>query len=130
MKLAQSFYAATKMRDENNKRCVVYLHRYLLGLKKGDPRTGDHIDHDTLNNLDENLRIATHAEQIRNQRMKKCNSSGFKGIWKPKRSLKWRAKVVLNRKVVFLKDFSTPEEAHAAYCEAVKKFHGEFASIT
>src|SRR6185437_12792771 len=45
----------------------LYLHRVLLGIT--DPTIMvDHIDRDSLNNRRSNLRIATHAENMRNAR--------------------------------------------------------------
>ena len=55
-KLTNSKYLMTKDRK--------YLHRIIMNAKKGD--VIDHINHDTLDNRRENLRIVTHSENKRN----------------------------------------------------------------
>ena len=106
------------------------MHRHILGLERGDRRTGDHIDHTrTLDNTDENLRIATRLQQNVNQGLTKRNTSGYKGIWWCARERKWVARIQIGRKKIWIGRFDTAEEAYAAYCEAAKKYHGEFANL-
>ena len=47
-----SFYAARRSLLDDGIRHNVYLHREILGLLFGDPRTGDHENHNTLDNTD------------------------------------------------------------------------------
>lgn len=125
--LASQFYAARKSRTPEGKRYVMYMHRFILGLEYADPREGDHRNpKDTLNNTDENLRIATRGGQCRNQTKRKHNRSGFKGIYR--KGHRWGAKIVLNRVPHYLGSFASQEEAHAAYCVASKRLHGEFGN--
>ena len=124
MPLANAFYAAAKF---NGRR--IFMHRYILGLAIGDPREGDHADHNPLNNTDENLRITDRFGQTRNQRMKKTNPTGFKGVRKNKRGIRWRATICVNRKRIFLGNFLTPEEAARAYDQAAIRNFGEFAHL-
>jgi hypothetical protein len=44
-----------------------------------------------------------------------------------KRDGNWKSRIVVDGKEIWLGYFSTPEAAHAAYCEAAKQYHGEFA---
>lgn len=53
--------AGYAMRSDGRSR-VVLMHRQILGLTAGDRREGDHINHDTLDNRRENLRIVTAHE--------------------------------------------------------------------
>lgn len=118
-------YAFRKPR-ENGAQRMTYLHRVLMGEPKG--LVVDHIDGDTLNNRRSNLRVATHAENGRNSRRSRANTSGFKGVWWHRRGSKWRAGICVAGKKIFLGGFSTPEEAHAAYVAAATVLHGEFAN--
>lgn len=109
-------------------RCTsLQLGRVILGLERGDPRRVDHINGDPLDNRRINLRICTHTENMQNQRLPKNNTSGFKGVsaWKGR----WMAQIMARGKHRVLGMFSTPEEAHVAYCEAAKALHGEFANF-
>ena len=49
---------------------ISYLHRYIMGLQKGDSRTVDHINFDRLDNRRSNLRVCTHAENLSHSRGK------------------------------------------------------------
>jgi hypothetical protein len=40
---------------------------------------------------------------------------------------KWIAQIGHNKQHFFLGSFDTPEQAHAAYCEAAREHFGEFA---
>lgn len=89
----------------------------------------DHINHDTLDNRRVNLRICTHSQNLMNRGKNRNNSSGYKGVYWSKAAGKWYAQIKVNRKSNYLGLFLTKEEAHKAYREASKKFHGEFGSI-
>jgi hypothetical protein len=89
----------------------------------------DHISGDRLDNCLANLREATHGENMRNSRRCANNTSGFKGVSWDKRSGKWLAHIKIDRRSRHLGSFDTPEEAHAAYCEAANRLHGKFARL-
>jgi hypothetical protein len=104
------------------------MHRQIMGLEYGDPRQVDHVDpNKTLDNTDDNLRLATIADQRHNQRKRKTNTSGFKGVSPDKYPGKWRAAITINGKDKNLGTFATKELAYAAYCSAAKEAFGEFA---
>ena len=125
----ESFYAVRGIRKSNGKMRMFPMHRQILGLEFGDKRDGDHINHNTLDNRDENLRIATRSENGRNRGANANNTTGFKGVTWDKDRMKWRARIMLNRKMIHLGLFVTPEAAHSAYCEAAKQYHGDFAQF-
>ncbi len=87
----------------------------------------DHINGDGLDNRLINLRLSTPAENGRNSKRYSTNSSGYKGV-KPSKDGKFEAAICINRRIVYLGKHPTPQDAHAAYCEAARKYHGEFAS--
>jgi hypothetical protein len=113
----RSDYSGTKRRG-------VYLHRAIMGEPMGFQI--DHIDGDGLKNKRCNLREATPTQNRCNQAIGSRNTSGFKGVSFHKRIRKWRAAISTNRKTKNLGYFSTPEEAHSAYCTASRELHGEF----
>src|ERR1700743_203318 len=83
----QSYYAVRGSSVEEgfgDKQYTVRMHRYLLGLDKGDKSRGDHINCDTIDNRDDNLRIASHAQNQHNKRIQRNNTSGYKGVTKRK----------------------------------------------
>lgn len=89
----------------------------------------DHKDNDASNNRWSNLREATNAQNCFNQGKRSVNSSGFKGVTLFKRDRVWTAQITVSGKNHYLGRFQTPEEAHAAYCEAAERLHGEFARV-
>lgn len=106
-----------------NKR--IRLHRFILGQKNKNIFV-DHINGNTLDNRKSNLRNCTQNENQRNCRKHRDNKTGLKGIYYQKEAKKYHAQIMVNSKVIYLGLFTNKEEAHAAYCEASKKYHGEF----
>lgn len=104
------------------------LHRFILGLDKSKLKYVDHINHNTLDNRRINLRIATPSQNSFNRKTHATNKSGFKGVHWDKEARKWRASIRLYGKLINLGRFSTPELAHAAYCEAAIRLFGEYAN--
>jgi hypothetical protein len=123
----KSYYAHRSIIRENGKGGNVSMHRQILGLEYGDKRHGDHANRDTLDNRRSNLRIATPSQNQGNSKVRICNSSGFKGVSWHKLMRRWRAEIRINRKTTVLGYFSSPEEAHAAYCAKAADAYGEFA---
>ena len=89
----------------------------------------DHRDADGLNNRWANLRAATRTQNARNVPKQKNNTSGFKGAYFHQQSGLWFASITVNRKQMYLGYFKTAKLAHAAYCEAAKTLHGDFARV-
>lgn len=119
-------YAARTIR-EGGVASGVKMHRVIMGLGADDPRDVDHINGNTLDNRRENLRVCTHAENMRNQRPYQKSKSGLKGVYRYK-GRTWTAQIQVAGKKKNLGYFDTPEQAHAAYINAAKSLHGAFAN--
>jgi hypothetical protein len=86
----------------------------------------DHINGDTTDNRIENLRDIPGAMNMQNiKTARKKNKTGFLGVYKDsaKRNLCWKASIRINGKPVTVGHFASPEEAHAAYIAAKRRFH-------
>ena len=99
------------------------MHRLVLGAP--EDLFVDHINHDTLDNRKENLRLATASENLANQRIHSNNTSGFKGVGWHRNA--WRAYIKHQGRDIHLGRFSDPEEAARVYDAAARYFFGEFA---
>jgi hypothetical protein len=128
---SQTFYAVRTSPRPN--RTMICMHRVILEQMLGRPlkRTEqvDHINGAGLDNRRGNLRLASHAENMRNRGAKRNNTSGYKGVSFHRQRQKWRAQIMIDGRETHLGYFLTPEEAHAAYCEAAERYHGKFARV-
>lgn len=88
-----------------------------------------HINDNRFDNRIENLRLANVSDSIRSAGFRKSNTSGLKGAVLSVRNGKWRACIKVNKVQKHLGAFDSKEDAHAAYCAAAVKFHGEFANF-
>lgn len=87
------------------------------------------IDHKNGNGLDNrraNLRVATRGQNMQNVGAHETNTSGFKGV--RLKEGRWIAQFSHEGEYHHIGSFATPEEAHAAYIEATRDTHGEFAN--
>jgi HNH endonuclease len=120
-------YVHRALKRVNGKQMREHLHRAILGLKHGDSKYVDHIDGNGLNNQKSNLRLCTMAENIRNQKLHRNNSTGFKGVSWNKQKKKFKAYIKRNYKNIHLGYYRTASEAGRAYDKASQSLHGDFA---
>jgi len=108
---------------------TVFMHRLIVDAKKGE--ITDHINGNTLDNRQENLRIANSAQNSWNRRLGKRNTSGYKGVWKGGKHNphRWRAAIQKGGKYMHLGYYATAEEAAQAYDKAAIKIYGAYASL-
>lgn len=92
-----------------------------------EPPFVDHDDRDTSNNKIANLRPANRAQNRANSLANKGRSLP-KGVYLNDKG-RYRAQARSAGQTHSLGTFDTPEEAHAAYCEAATRLHGEFANF-
>jgi hypothetical protein len=86
----------------------------------------DHIDRNPLNNHRSNLRLATRAQNSVN--CDRPNVSTYRGVYKHHTG-KWQAQIRVNKRLIQLGVWPTPEFAYKMYCAAAIKYYGEFAHI-
>jgi hypothetical protein len=114
-----------------NGRCIT-VHRIVWCMVHGDWPEGeiDHINGNRADNRIENLRLVTRRQNALNIGLNAQNTSGYKGVhWCPSpKGRHWRAMIRSGGKRHHLGHFATAEEAYAAYCDAAKRLHGEFAT--
>jgi hypothetical protein len=127
-----AWYVVSRRYDRVTHRCqTTLLHRHLMGAKMGE--FVDHANGDTLDNRRSNLRICTKRQNQQNSRKRqtwggKPTKSNLKGAYRGKTG-RWFSHIRTPVGKVYLGAFDTDTEAHAAYVEAAKKYHGEFARI-
>lgn len=90
----------------------------------------DHINLVRTDNRIENLREVTKKENNRNVRIKKHNTTGYKGVCRSANGKRFTAYITVDYETNYLGTFDTEEEAHAAYVAASKQHHGEFGRAT
>lgn len=87
----------------------------------------DHVDNDGLDNRIDNLREATASENGMNRGRQENSTSGYKGVHWHSGNKAFHAQICVAGKRICLGLHATAEAAHAAYCAAAEKYHGEFA---
>lgn len=97
------------------------MHLFITGLAYVDHRNGDGLD-----NQRSNLRAATHALNMGNQRRSKSNTSGFKGVTRKKN---WVAQIRVNGQQRHIGTYPTAEEAARAYDREAIAAWGEYARL-
>ena len=92
------------------------MHRQILGLHRGDPRHGDHINRDRLDCRRGNLRIAERGHKDNNQNVasRTGSTSRYRGVSWETKSQRWKACVRLDGRLHHLGRFKDEREACAA----------------
>lgn len=92
------------------------------------PRYIDHINGISSDNRISNLRECTQAENCRNSKIPRNNTTGYKGVYALPRG-RWRAMITVSNRTISLGCFGSIEEARRAYDEGALHHHGEFARL-
>lgn len=127
----KSPYAVRKSsrKDNNGKQKDIAMHR-AIAIKHQliqDYQMADHRDLNGLNNQKQNLRLASHGNNLHNRSVQKNNISGLKGV-SPSGS-NWRSRIGINGKYHCLGTFFSKEQAHEAYKKKALELYKEFARV-
>lgn len=112
--------------DKRFKRISVSMHRMVMGLCSDNPLEVDHINHDTLDNRKQNLRIVTRQQNAMNSRPNKGSSSKYKGVSWVKSYGRWRSGIRVKDKLK-TKCFAIEKDAARYYDSLAREYHGEYA---
>jgi hypothetical protein len=102
----------------------ILLHRFIMNCSNN--KVVDHINKDKLDNRKNNLRICEQTHNLMNSKISKDNKSGYKGVGFHKPSKKWRARITVDKKTIYLGLFNSKEDAIKARREAEIKYFGEY----
>lgn len=117
---------AYRFEKANGKKIKTYLHRELMGAKKGE--SVDHIDGDGLNCVKSNMRKCSAQQNSFNQGPR-GGSSKFKGVSLSKKRGAWEAYIHIGYQKKRLGHFVAETQAAAAYDAAARLFFGKFAQV-
>lgn len=120
-------YAGRSVINTYGKISIEYMHRVILGAKKGEHV--DHINGIKADNRRSNLRICNHSQNQLNRGAKRTNRSGFKRVSCANREQKWMAFIKTDGGNLFLGSFTCPRLAAFFYNSAAIGFHGEFSRL-
>ncbi len=111
-------YAMRNSEPVGGKRHVIYLHRELLGLTRGDGVTGDHVNRIKLDCRRSNLRRLTKAQNGQNVPGLRAASSAYRGVSWRKEQRRWAAYVTFGGKKRHLGFFTDELQAADAARQA------------
>lgn len=108
------------------------MHRIIYAMFNGDIGDGfevDHHDGNKLNNRRENLRKATLNGQAHNNKKRKDNTSGYRGVHLEKESGKYSVNIQINGRQKKIGRYKDAIQAALVYDAAARFYHGEFAAL-
>jgi len=132
--LKQYKWCANKLSDSRwyawrvENKLSILMHRQVLGLEYGDGKIIDHINRDSLDNRKENLRVVSNTENSRNHKNFSTNTSGYNGVDWMEKIKRWRARITVNYKEVYLGVYPEIKGAIKARKQGDIKYWGEARS--
>lgn len=120
-------------RTNPDKWSKTYLHRVIAARTSGSSIPPgyevDHINGNGCDNRRANLRIATHQQNLHNQKLRSTNTSGIAGVCWSKASQKWTAEIWVSGKKHYLGLFTDFDEAVAIRRGAEIQHYKEFSPL-
>jgi hypothetical protein len=106
----KGYYIRSYHRTVNGKREKMLLHRVIL--EASDEMVVDHINHNTLDNRKQNLRICTCFVNIHNPKgLRSTNTSGASSVFWHHKSKSWKVKKVIRGRQIYLGTYKEKNEA-------------------
>ena len=113
------FYAGRNITIDKGKQTTILMSRQIMGIT--NPVVSiDHINHNTLDNRRNNLRVCNHRINMHNVNLSKTKTSKYIGVNLMSDRPRYRAELQVFGKKLHLGVFEDEADAHAAYCGAVK----------
>jgi hypothetical protein len=128
VKNGRTYYALFSRRIKG-KFLNFWMHRMIMDAKERKDEV-NHINHNGLDNRKENLRITTHNKVVVHSRVSNNKPTKHKGISYHKPTNKWRARIHINGKTIYLGYYIDETEAAKAYEKKAIELFGEYAHIT
>jgi hypothetical protein len=106
----KSYYVRSHKSHKSGRREKILLHRFIMPV--GEGMVIDHVNHNTLDNRKENLRICTDTENRRNPNgLRINNKSGICGVsWNEKYKV-WYVQKKINNKSIYLGQYKDKHDA-------------------
>lgn len=108
-----------------------YLHRAIMeriiGRVLAANERVDHINGFGADNRRENLRLCSHAQNMRNQKTRDNTSSKYKGVTFYRRDKNWQAKITKDYKTIHIGYFMNEVDAAKAYNQKAVELFGAYA---
>jgi hypothetical protein len=123
----KKFYISTKMKIKGKQKNI-QLHRFIMNIYNPNIFV-DHKNGNTFDVRKSNLRFCNQYQNRHNSKIRKDNSSGYKGVYWHKNNNKWCCRIGCNNRKIFLGYFDNKIDAAKTYNKAALKYHGEFARI-
>ena len=121
-------YVIGSKRNSKGEKERIPLHRLVMNAPRN--KEVDHQLHNKLDNRKSQLRLSTHAENLRNQKgLQAHNKSGFYGVYLNNNSKRWVAKIKVDGEEIYLGSFKNAEIASRHYDVASIKYHKEFGFL-
>jgi len=112
---------------EKKKNKMIKMHREILNAP--DNFQVDHKNGNPLDNRRVNLRLCHADGNAKNVRIRKDNTSGYKGVVWHKQHKKWYAQISINGRSRFIGLFRDKLEAVKAYNNKAEQCYGEYARL-